>query len=87
MDNSYMYKLRAGQFIYREGVRATPNIYLIMYGQFQCQRGTDESGLFGALMCIGHTLGEEVIFGPKKKVSQARERTESVVARVPSCVL
>ena len=34
-------------------------------------------------MCVGHTLGEEVIFGQGKKLV----RTESVVAKMPSCVL
>ena len=32
MDNSYMYKLKTGQFIYREGIQAAQNIYVIMYG-------------------------------------------------------
>ena len=34
MDNSYMYKLKTGQFIYREGVQAAQHLYIIMYGQF-----------------------------------------------------
>ena len=33
-------------------------------------------------MCVGHTLGEEVLFGPAGEV-----RTESVVAKENSCVL
>ena len=34
MESSYIYKLKAGQFIYREGVAAAQNIYFIMHGQF-----------------------------------------------------
>ena len=34
MEHSYMYKLKSGQFIYREGIPAAQNIYFIMYGQF-----------------------------------------------------
>ena len=34
MENSYMYKLKSGQFIYREGIAAAANLYFIMYGQF-----------------------------------------------------
>ena len=40
-------------------------------------------------MCIGHTLGEEIIFRQKQDKSKtiAGVRTESVAAKVPSCVL
>ena len=41
-------------------------------------------------MCIGHTLGEEIIFRQKQDKSKtivAGVRTESVTAKVPSCVL
>ena len=85
MDNSLMYKLKSGQFIYREGVAAAAHIYIIMYGQFQCHSTTCES--FGALMCVGHTLGEEVIFDKKAIGKGAKPRSESVLAKVPSCVL
>ena len=80
MENSLLYKLRAGQFIYRESVRPAPNLYFIMYGSFQCRKTA--TGPFGALMCVGHTLGEEILFGPASDV-----RTESVVAKENACVL
>ena len=51
-----------------------------MYGQFQAMAA--KSGVFGPSMCVGHTLGEEVIFCKGKQF-----RTESVVAKVASCVL
>jgi len=34
VEQSCLYKLKTGQFIYREGIEAAPNIYFIMYGQF-----------------------------------------------------
>lgn len=34
MEHSFLYKLRAGQYIYRESVRPAPNLYFIMYGAF-----------------------------------------------------
>lgn len=34
MENSFIYKLKSGQFIYRESMAAAQNIYIIMYGQF-----------------------------------------------------
>ena len=34
MENAFIYKLKAGQFIYREGIAAAQNLYIIMYGQF-----------------------------------------------------
>ena len=81
-----MYKLKPGQFIYREGIIAAKNIYVIMYGSFQCQ--TKAVGIFGSMMCIGHTLGEEIIFSKKKKPDYAPPtRTESVSAKSFSCVL
>lgn len=51
-----------------------------MFGQFEAV--ANKSGSFGPRMCVGHTLGEEVMFGRGKQF-----RTESVVAKVPSCVL
>ena len=44
-----------------------------------------EEEFFGAVMCVGHTLGEEIIFERKK--SGQKVRMESVVARTASCVL
>ena len=46
-------------------------------------------------MCIGHTLGEEIIFRKQDKAVKAiasnkntnHARTESVIAKTPSCVL
>ena len=32
MENSFLYKLRKGQYIYRESVKPAPNLYFIMYG-------------------------------------------------------
>ena len=32
IDNSLIYKLKSGQFIYREAINCAPNIYIIMYG-------------------------------------------------------
>ena len=34
------------------------------------------------MMCVGHTLGEEILFGPPGEV-----RTESVIAKDSACVL
>ena len=80
MENSFLYKLRAGQYIYRETLKPAPNLYFIMYGQFQCMK--TRKGPFGALMCVGHTLGEEILFGQRGQVRQ-----ESVYAKENSCVL
>ena len=32
MEHSYLYRLKVGQYIYREGIQAAQNIYFIMYG-------------------------------------------------------
>ena len=80
MEYSFLYKLKQGQYIYRESIAAAPNIYIIMYGQFAAV--ANKAGVFGPCMCVGHTLGEEMLFGQGKQY-----RTESVLAKVPSCVL
>lgn len=85
MENSFIYKLKQGQFIYRESIAAAQNIYIIMYGQFESQ--STVSGPFGPAMCVGHTLGEEVIFNRDQGKDGKLFRTESVIAKVPSCVL
>jgi hypothetical protein len=74
VENSYIFKLKAGQSIYREGAAAAPNIYFILYGSFSCQ--AREGGSFGSIMCVGHTLGEEIMFSHDAHV----RRTESVVS-------
>jgi len=61
MENSSLFKLKPGQFIYRQGIVSAPNLYFIMYGSFTCQNS--DVGGFGSIMCIGHTLGEEILFG------------------------
>lgn len=38
-------------------------------------------------MCVGHTLGEEVLFGQPSQESQQVLRTESVLANDSACVL
>ena len=78
-----MFKLKPGQFVYRQGVTASPNLYFIFYGSFACH--TEETGAFGAVMCIGHTLGEEVLFSSDK--NRGVRRTESVLSEDHSCVL
>jgi hypothetical protein len=71
MDNCLLYKLKPGQYIYRENLPVGPNIYFIMYGQLICH--SVDGGYFGSIMCVGHTLGEEVLLGPA-----GSNRSESV---------
>ena len=56
-----------------------------MYGQFQCV--TSDGGVFGQKLCIGHTLGEEVLFRKPITKGGKKLRSESVIAKAPSCVL
>jgi hypothetical protein len=60
MENSFMFKLEPKQFIYREGAPAAQNLYFILYGNFICY--SQSRGHFGAIMAIGHTLGEEILY-------------------------
>jgi hypothetical protein len=60
-ENSYIFKLKPGQYVYREGQPANTRIYFILYGGLVMQ--SSEKGLFGSLMSVGHTLSEEVVFG------------------------
>lgn len=83
VENSYIFKLKPGEFIYRQGATAATNIYFILYGGFVCK--TSEAGTFGSIMCVGHTLGEEVIFG--FEAHNGVRRTESVSSTDSSCVL
>ena len=36
MENSFMFKLKAGQYVYRQGIAAAPNLYFIVYGNYMC---------------------------------------------------
>lgn len=36
VENSYIFKLKPGEFIYRQGATAATNIYFILYGGFVC---------------------------------------------------
>ena len=60
------------------------NVYFILYGSFSFE--TEETGKFGSLMCVGHTLGEEIVFATDTSLISLR-RTESVVSDAVSCVL
>lgn len=91
MDNSFFFKLKTGQRIYREGAEVTQNIYVIMYGLFKSESA--ENGQFGALMHAGHTFGEEALFLQSSFTENECEfpspklRAETVEAVAPSCVL
>ena len=67
-----------------------------MYGSFICL--TNKSGKFGSIMCIGHTLGEEILSSdstvnyphierPNDQPLSYVKRSESVVSNDYSCVL
>ena len=82
VENSYIYKLKPGQYVYKEGHPANTKIYFILYGSLVMQ--SSEGGPFGSRMCVGHTISEEVIFGFPNQISVW---PDSVLADEPSCVL
>ena len=61
IENAYLFKLSPGQFIYHESQPVASYLYFIIHGSFIFE--SKETGNFGSIMCIGHTLGEEVLFG------------------------
>ena len=78
-----MFRLKPGQYVYRQGISASPKLYFIMYGSLVLH--TAKHGQFGSIMCIGHTLGEESLFSLNK--GQTIKRTESLISSDNSCVL
>ena len=57
-----------------------PNVYFVLYGEFEYRyNGT----MFGERVALGWTIGEEVIY----KKAEPVKRLESVVALTDSCLL
>lgn len=68
-----------------------------MYGSFICQ--TNKNGKFGSIMCIGHTLGEEILSSDATEnyphinsnndnhPSNSIKRSESVISNDYCCIL
>ncbi len=50
-------------------------MYVIIYGNFICE--LEEQ--FGALMTVGHTLGEEILFGVKTRIETVKAVEEACV--------
>ena len=59
----------------------TPYLYMIIFGKFEAL--ASKATITGPSMCIGHTIGEEVIFEKDSK----KVHTESVISMASSCVL
>ena len=36
VENSYLFKVKAGQYIYKQGMPVAPNLYFILFGSFVC---------------------------------------------------
>ncbi len=82
MENSFIFKMQPGQFIYRQDAEVTPNIFFILFGSFACSK--QQIGDFGSIMCVGHTFGEEILFCGEKDYLK---RKESIVCKDQACVL
>eukprot|EP00347_Sterkiella_histriomuscorum_P024136 403332185 len=74
IENSFLFKLRANQGAYKQGVKALKNIYFVLYGQFSLRNF--QNGNYNENMIVGHTLGEEVVFDQ----AQPLFRYESCIA-------
>jgi hypothetical protein len=79
IDRAYLFKLSPGQAAYRQGLKAMPNVYFVLYGDFDYRF---EGSSFGERCGLGWTIGEEIIYteGPLK-------RLETVVAQGAACLL
>ena len=57
-----------------------PNVYFVLYGEFEYRlSGT----MFGERVALGWTIGEEIYY----KTTEPVKRLESVVALTESCLL
>ena len=73
VDRASLLKLTPGQHIYHQYQPTTYSLYLIVHGSFIFT--TQQAGNFGSIMCIGHTLGEEIMFQNEHSI-----RSESAIA-------
>ena len=82
MENSFIFKMKPGQFVYKQDAEVTPNIFFVLFGSFVCSK--QQIGDFGSIMCVGHTFGEEILFSGDKDYLK---RKESIVCKDQACVL
>ena len=80
LDRAFLFKLKKGQAAYKQDKNAMPNVYFVLYGEFE-YRFNDEP--FGEKCGLGWTVGEEVMY----KKSDPVKRMESVYALGDACLL
>jgi hypothetical protein len=67
--------------VYKQDVKAVPNIYFILYGSIKFT--LDNYGDFGEILGVGYTVGEEILFENDESVY----RSESAISIGDSCLL
>ena len=80
VDRAYLFKLKPEQTAYKEERKAMPNVYFVLYGEFDYEQNQTP---FGERVSLGWTIGEEILFSKADPV----KRLETVKARNEACLL